>query len=91
MGSTATHLFINPSNLLAATLLLFGAFQRMAHRKPTALSQLSRSAAVLQIAVVGIAFAILLCGVDSGAPQHTWPRSPLCFLSAGCCLNQQKN
>lgn len=49
----------------------FGAFQLMAHRRPTALGDLFRGAAVTQMAVVGIVFAILLRDVDLGA-RRPW-------------------
>lgn len=59
--------FTNLSNLLAAIVLLSGAFQLMAHRRPTARSDWFRCAAVSQMAVVGIVFAILLHDVDLGS------------------------
>ena len=52
---------------MAATVLLFGAFQLIAHRQPTALSDLFRGAAAAQMAAVGIVFAILLRDFDLGA------------------------
>ncbi len=56
--------------------MLFGAFQLMAHRRPTALGDLFRGAAVTQMAVVGIVFAILLRDVDLGA-RRPWVNTVL--------------
>lgn len=59
--------FTNLSNIFAAVVLLFGAFQLVTHREPSALSDLMRGVAVVNMVVVGIVFSILLRNVDLGA------------------------
>jgi hypothetical protein len=59
--------FTNLSNLFAAIVLLMGAFQLLAHRRLSAWIDVVRGAAVSQMAVVGIVFAVLLRDVDLGA------------------------
>ncbi len=58
--------FTNLSNLFAAIVLIFGAFQLVAHRRPSASNDLLRAVAVVNMAVVGIVFAVLLRDVDVG-------------------------
>lgn len=59
--------FTNLSNLLAALVLIFGAFALLAQRPPSAASDLVRAGAVVNMAVVGIVFTALLRDVDLGS------------------------
>jgi len=58
--------FTNLSNLFAAIILGFGAFQFAAQRAPSASHDLLRTVAALNMAVVGIVFTALLRDVDLG-------------------------
>jgi hypothetical protein len=58
--------FTNLSNLFAAIILGFGAFQLAAQRAPSASHDLLRTVAALNMAVVGIVFTALLRDVDLG-------------------------
>jgi FAR-17a/AIG1-like protein len=58
--------FTNLSNLFAAIVLIFGAFQLMTHRQPSAFTDLIRGMAVVNMVVVGIVFSVLLRDVDMG-------------------------
>ncbi|MEP6778727.1 MAG: Pr6Pr family membrane protein [Gemmatimonadaceae bacterium] len=59
--------FTNLSNLLAAFVLLYGAYRTATQRAPTPLLDLIRTAAAINMLVVGIVFALLLRDVDLGA------------------------
>lgn len=59
--------FTNLSNLLAALVLLYGAYRATTERAPTPLVDLIRTAAAINMLVVGIVFALLLRDVDLGA------------------------
>jgi hypothetical protein len=59
--------FTNLSNLFAAIILGFGAFQLAAQRAPSASHDLLRTVATLNMAVVGIVFTTLLRDVDLGS------------------------
>jgi FAR-17a/AIG1-like protein len=54
------------SNLFAGIVLIFGAFQLIAHRQPSASTDLIRGMAVVNMAVVGVVFSVLLRDVDLG-------------------------
>lgn len=58
--------FTNLSNLFAAIVLIFGAFQLITHRQPSASTDLIRGMAVVNMVVVGIVFSVLLRDVDMG-------------------------
>lgn len=58
--------FTNLSNIFAAMVLLFGAFQLVTQRQPSALDNLFRSIAVVNMALVGIVFSVLLRDTDVG-------------------------
>jgi len=58
--------FTNLSNLLAGVVLIFGAFQSATHRAPSAWNDFMRGAAAVNMAVVGVVFAVLLRDVDLG-------------------------
>lgn len=58
--------FTNLSNLFAAIVLIFGAFQLIARRQPSASAELIRGISVVNMAVVGIVFSALLRDVDMG-------------------------
>lgn len=58
--------FTNLSNLLAAVILIVGAFRLVAHREPSASDDLIRGAAAVCMALVGIVFTVLLRDVDLG-------------------------
>jgi hypothetical protein len=59
--------FTNLSNLFAAIILGFGAFQLAAQRAPSASHDLLRTVSTLNMAVVGIVFTTLLRDVDLGS------------------------
>lgn len=54
------------SNLFAGIVLVFGAFQLIAHRQPSASTDLIRGMVVVNMAVVGILFSVLLRDVELG-------------------------
>lgn len=58
--------FTNLSNLFAAIVLIFGAFQLIARRQPSVSTDLIRGMSVVNMAVVGIVFSALLRNVDMG-------------------------
>ncbi len=58
--------FTNLSNLFAAIVLIFGAFQLITHRQPSPSTDLIRGISVVNMAVVGIVFSVLLRDVDMG-------------------------
>ncbi len=58
--------FTNLSNLFAAIVLIVGAFQLITHRQPSAVTDLIRGMAVVNMMVVGIVFSVLLRDVDMG-------------------------
>ena len=58
--------FTNLSNLFAAVVLIVSAFFMLKQREPSAADDLMRGAAVLNMTVVGIVFAVLLRDVDLG-------------------------
>ena len=58
--------FTNLSNLFAAIVLIFGAFQLITHRQPSASTDLIRGMSVINMTVVGIVFSALLRNVDMG-------------------------
>lgn len=59
--------FTNLSNLFAAVVMLIGAAYLAQHREPTPTHDLVRGSSVAGMAVVGIAFSILLRGHDLGS------------------------
>ena len=54
------------SNLFAGIVLVLGAFQLITHRPPSASTDLIRGLAVVNMALVGIVFSVLLRNVDMG-------------------------
>lgn len=54
------------SNLFAGIVLIFGAFQLITHRQPSASTDLIRGMAVVNMALVGIVFSVLLRDVELG-------------------------
>lgn len=54
------------SNSFAAIVLIFGAFQLITHRQPSALTDLLRGISVVNMAIVGVLFSALLRNVDMG-------------------------
>lgn len=58
--------FTNLSNLFAAIVLIFGAFQLIARRQPSVSTDLIRGMSVVNMAVVGVVFSALLRNVDMG-------------------------
>jgi hypothetical protein len=58
--------FTNLSNIFAAIVLIWGAFQLMTHRQPSPSTDLLRGMAVVNMAIVGIVFSALLRDVDMG-------------------------
>ena len=59
--------FTNLSNIFAAVVMLIGAIYLVRHREPTATDDLIRGASVAGMAVVGIAFSVLLRNEDLGS------------------------
>ena len=59
--------FTNLSNIIAAVVLLIGAFFLFQRREPTVTYDLIRGAATVYMAIVGIVFSILLRNEDLGA------------------------
>jgi len=59
--------FTNLSNLLAAIVLLLGAFYLIMRRSPSALNDLIRGSTAINMTVVGIVYVLLLRNVDLGA------------------------
>ncbi len=59
--------FTNLSNIIAAIVLLFGAFFLFQRREPTPTYDLIRGAATVYMAIVGIVFSILLRNEDLGS------------------------
>ena len=59
--------FTNLSNIIAAIVLLFGAFFLFQHRESTVMYDLIRGAATVYMAIVGIVFSILLRNEDLGS------------------------
>jgi len=59
--------FTNLSNLIATIVFLFGAFQLIVQREPSATTDLIRAGSVVNMAVVGVVFSALLREADLGA------------------------
>lgn len=58
--------FTNLSNIFAAFVLIFGAFQLITYYQPSASTDLIRGMAVVNMVVVGVVFSALLRNVDMG-------------------------
>ena len=71
--------FTNLSNLIATIVFLFGAFQLIAQRKPSATTNLIRAGSVVNMAVVGVVFSALLREADLGA-LLPWVNSVLHYI-----------
>jgi hypothetical protein len=59
--------FTNLANILAASVLILGAWRTLAGKQTTRLGDQVRAASVVYMAVVGIVFGVLLRDVDLGA------------------------
>lgn len=58
--------FTNLSNILAAIVLTMSSLYLLTHRKPSAIDDLIRGAAVLYMAITGTVYALFLSGEDLG-------------------------